>query len=79
MSSAAIHPRARSRGVEVATRADYARLQRDISAKRSLRRRSASPEQTFDADTSKEPRSSRHGNSAGHSEPAALNPRSNAV
>ena len=58
------------------------RLQREIAAERSLRRRSA-PEEAFDADKAKEARPSKNGNGAGHSagngEPPAAAPRSGAA
>ncbi len=55
-----------AKGALEATRSDYARLQREISAERSLRRRSAS-EEAFDTDKAKEARPSKNGNGAGHS------------
>ncbi|HTC05030.1 MAG TPA: hypothetical protein VK749_16615, partial [Xanthobacteraceae bacterium] len=70
-------------GALEATRSDYARLQSEISAERSMRRRSISPEQTFDADKAKEARPSKNGNGAGHGvgngEPPAAPPHSGAA
>jgi chromosome segregation ATPase len=74
--------RAVAEGALEATRSDYARLQREISAERSLRRRSA-PEEAFDADKAKEARPSKNGNGAGHSaangEPPVAPPQSGAA
>jgi chromosome segregation ATPase len=74
--------RAVAEGALEATRGDYARLQREISAERSLRRRSA-PEEVFDADKAKEARPAKNGNGAGHGagngEPAAAPPHSGAA
>jgi len=74
--------RAVAEGALEATRGDYARLQREIAAERSLRRRSA-PEEVFDADKPKEARPSKNGNGAGHSavngEPPAAPPQSGAA
>ena len=74
--------RAVAEGALEATRGDYARLQREIAAERSLRRRSA-PEEAFDADKAKEARPSKNGNGAGHSaangEPPAAPPQSGAA
>jgi hypothetical protein len=61
-----------------ATRSDYARLQSEMAAERSLRRRSA-PEEAFDADKAKETRPSKNGNGAGHGEPPAAPPHSGAA
>jgi crescentin len=58
--------RAVAEGALEATRGDCARLQREIAAERTLRRRSA-PEEAFDADKAKEARPSKNGNGAGHS------------
>jgi len=59
--------RAVAEGALEATRSDYARLQSEIAAERSLRRRSVAPEQAFDPDKAKEARPSKNGNGAGHS------------
>ena len=59
--------RAVAEGALEATRADYARLQREIAAERSLRRRSVAPEETLAADQVKDARPSKNGNGAGHS------------
>jgi multidrug resistance efflux pump len=59
--------RAVAEGALEATRADYARLQREIAAERSLRRRSVNAAETFDADQAKDARPSKNGNGAGHS------------
>jgi len=58
--------RAVAEGALEATRSDYTRLQSEMSAERSLRRRSA-PEEALDADKAKEARPSKNGNGAGHS------------
>jgi chromosome segregation ATPase len=59
--------RAVAEGALEATRADYVRLQREIAAERSLRRRSVAPEETLAAGQVKEARPSKNGNGAGHS------------
>jgi|GEM_PF-438759 len=75
--------RAVAEGALEATRADYARLQREIAAERSLRRRSVNAAETFDADQAKDARPSKNGNGAGHSagsgEPPAAPPQSGAA
>src|ERR1700733_11725901 len=58
--------RAVAEGALEATRSDYARLQSEVAAERSMRRRSA-PEEAFDTDKPKEARPSKNGNGAGHS------------
>src|SRR5580700_4599569 len=70
--------RAVAEGALEATRGDYVRLQREIAAERSLRRRSA-PEEAFDADKANDARPSKNGNGAGHGEPPAAPPRSGAA
>jgi crescentin len=74
--------RAVAEGALEATRSDYARLQSEMSAERSMRRRSA-PEEAFDTDKPKEARPSKNGNGAGHGaangEPPAAPPRSGAA
>jgi chromosome segregation ATPase len=67
--------RAVAEGALEATRADYARLQREIAAERAMRRRSVNPEEVVDAEKAKEARPSKNGNGAGHNEPAATTPQ----
>jgi len=58
--------RAVAEGALEAARTDYARLQREISIERALRRRSAAPEEAAEADRAREPMPPRNGNGSGH-------------
>jgi crescentin len=58
--------RAVAEGALEATRADYARLQREISIERALRRRSAAPEDAIDAGRTREPMPPKNGNGSSH-------------
>ncbi len=69
--------RAVAEGALEATRADYARLQREIVAERAMRRHSVNPDEVVD-DQATEARPSKNGNGAGHGEPAAT-PQSGAA
>jgi chromosome segregation ATPase len=69
--------RAVAEGALEATRGDYSRLQREIAADRSMRRRSVNSEEMVDAEKAKEVRPSKNG--AGHGEPPAAAPQSGAA
>jgi crescentin len=69
--------RAVAEGALEATRGDYARLQREIAADRTMRRRSVNAEEVVDAEKAKEARPSKNG--AGHGEPPAAAPQSGAA
>jgi chromosome segregation ATPase len=69
--------RAVAEGALEATRGDYTRLQREIAADRTMRRRSVNSEEVVDAEKAKETRPSKNG--AGHSEPPAAAPQSGAA
>jgi crescentin len=72
--------RAVAEGALEATRADYARLQRDVAAERALRRRSVQSEENLaPADAANDARPAKNGNGASHGEPPAAAPRSGAA
>ncbi len=58
--------RAVAEGALESARTDYARLQREISAERALRRRSAAPEEAIGANQAREPMPPKNGNGSGH-------------
>jgi crescentin len=58
--------RAVAEGALESARSDYARLQRELSIERALRRHSAAPEETADANQTHEPMPPKNGNGSGH-------------
>jgi crescentin len=70
--------RAVAEGALEATRGDYSRLQRELAAERSSRRRSVQPDGVVDAEPSNETRPSKNGSGAGHDE-AVATPQSGAA